>query len=388
MKKLLCLILLVTSQAFAATGNNQTAVHPPVAPSSTIGGDTATTVLGTLAAKAGGCFPVDIDGSSITITHAGHKISATTGTPAADSYKISLQAPGSDGNPSGTVLGGGSPASSNVTPSGSGWQWEALDNSYTANRGDIICVVTERLAATDAANKIELAYRNSIIGTATNMPYGGTNDGATWTKSPRMPIFAVKNTDASVVVGFPLATLENAQTFGNTVEEGESFTLPTSFCSTYTVKAVEWSGNGPTAGANTYQVRIYSTPTGTPSMVQETGALDSDALGQSATAGPFYAVFTGTLATLNCGTKYGVAFSTTTATNMSLYYMSVANVADWNAWPGQQQTARISRTNASYPPASSATSFTETTTTRPRIKLIIGDITAPAGGGTAVGGVF
>src|SRR3990167_2686468 len=79
--------------------------------------------------KLGQCFyPQLID----TITHLGFRYGLRTGTP--PTYRVSLQALGGAAKPTGTVLGGGSPASATFTPPAdttwdTTWQWVALTNS-------------------------------------------------------------------------------------------------------------------------------------------------------------------------------------------------------------------------------------------------------------------
>src|SRR5690349_18160435 len=66
-----------------------------------------------------------------TWTHVGFRYGARTGTPV--QHKTGLQTPDASGNPDGTYLGGGSPASGTFTPPADAtwdgtWQWVALAN--------------------------------------------------------------------------------------------------------------------------------------------------------------------------------------------------------------------------------------------------------------------
>lgn len=350
-------------------------------------GNAATTTLGTQNRAVAGC---QIISKAITISHAGFVISSKTGTPANNSYEIELQTTGTDGLPSGTDLGGGSPTAVTFTPTATGSLWVALTNSYAATAGEMVCVVVTRVAATDASNKIESVYRSGDEGQGGSaLGYPLVFDGAAWIKNNGsgsrggfLP-FAVKNSDASLVVGQIFNTFPTTN-IGGTVESGMSWTMPSHMCSTYKVKGVRWNGKTPTTGTDLFGVRLYTTPLGTPVAVQSFNAspstFDVDNVLVGATANLMLTVyFPGTLATLSCGTKYGIAISTTTAASMNIQGLAQAAVADFNGWPYKQRTALISRTVASYPPAGDTTTFTETTTTRPLMELILDEIT-PAGG--------
>jgi len=55
--------------------------------------DTATTVLGTQNGKNAACFNVNVTAATVAITHVGFRVSAVTGTPAADSYTVCTRPP-------------------------------------------------------------------------------------------------------------------------------------------------------------------------------------------------------------------------------------------------------------------------------------------------------
>jgi len=357
------------------------------------GGDTATANMGTVATKAG--YVTNIV-AGLNISHIGLKVASKTGTPAASSYMVSLQSVGADGLPTGndiatgSAVSAGSGTATTFTPSATGWLWVAIGTPYTAARGDLVAVVVERVAATDASNKIEVAIRNATGGNLCGLPYALTNDGASWARAVGdtcWPLFGYKNSDASVVGGKPSSSTGTAQAFGNTVETGASFTLPASLCTTYTVRGVRWRGTTPAAGTNTFAARIYASPRSSPSALQSTTAQDGDTFSAAAASRANETYFsTAPLAELACGTEYVIALSTTTASNMDFLSMTVPAAADFNAHPYAQQMALASRTVAAYPPGTDATAFTITNTTRPALELIIETMTPPQGG--SVGGVF
>ena len=73
----------------------------------------------------------------MTVDQFGLNITAKTGAP---SFQFSIQGVDTSGDPDGTILGGGSPASTNAVP-GTGFVWITLDNSIAVSRGQMICLV-------------------------------------------------------------------------------------------------------------------------------------------------------------------------------------------------------------------------------------------------------
>jgi len=375
-----------------ATGYN--ALWGTVNPLMQAGSDT-TQLLSTATQFAAGVFCIDCDAATMDISHLGFKVTSVAGNPGAV-YTISLQSVDGNGRPSG-ILGSGA-AVGTFDPTGlSGWQWVALDSSYayTATRGDIVAVVVTS-TNTDAVNNMTISYRNAFWGVNIGAPpYAIVFDGAsTYTKSPRIPVFAYKNSDASIVGGFPNSTLTNASTFGATVERGMLFQVPTNFCSTYTIKGVRWMGTTPASGTNVYQATLYSLAAGaiggTTTALQSTAGIDADVVAAASASGAINKLYfpESSLSALTAGSWYALGLSTTGAAAMALNTISVAAVADFNAYPYRQLTCEGNRTITFATPVTTTTAFTATTTNRPIMDLIIGDFTAPSasGGGLRLAG--
>lgn len=347
------------------------------------------TTLSAQDSKVGFILPFSCSGTSETLTHVGFRYGAFTGTPASNSYKASIQGVDASGNPDGTVLGGGSPASLTYTPAGAdanGWIWKTLANGISVNRGTRIAGVIERVAATDGSNCLAVSSAHGRIINRSGISYGLTYSGGSWTKTTgtgNHHCMAVKS--ASGVYGFPADELYSVLSLGSTTERGLFFTMPTNFCSTYKVKAIRILGTTPSGGSGTHQATLYSSPvTGSIAILNDSGTIDNDSLSVGGSQDrEMLFVFTGTLATLNAGTEYGIGLATTTGSDMGIVCIDVESVGDLDAYPYGQQLGYMTRTLTDYPPSGNdSNNFTKTTTRRPVAELILDDITAPSGGGS------
>lgn len=337
-------------------------------------------------------FP--IIGATDTITHVGYRQGTTTGTPASNSYTIGIQGI-SAGLPDGTYLGGGSPASVAFTPSNANdnaWVWMALANSVSLSRGVNYALVIERTAATDASNCIGVASAWGRFTIRTGNPYPLTHNGTSWTRGTTSnPTMAVKS--ATLPYGVPFKNLYATAAFGSTTELCATFTIPTDFCSTYSVVGFRFVGTTPNTGANSFIGTLYSNPvSGSITILDATPSYDVDDFAAAVGADRLMeGYFTAsTLPTLTAGTEYAIGLATTGASGMSLVYAEVGAASDFDAYPFGQYTAYGTRTLTDYPPSGNDTNnFSETTTRRPYLELILGDITAPSGsggGGPLIGG--
>lgn len=80
------------------------------------------------------------------ITHVRLCVPSIAGTP--PTYRVSLQALDANGMPTGTVLGGGSPASATFTPASVGVKEIALANAYTPTLSQQLAVVVDHSSGT------------------------------------------------------------------------------------------------------------------------------------------------------------------------------------------------------------------------------------------------
>lgn len=353
-------------------------------------GDTLSTLaMDTLNEAVAGQFVMPVDD---TITHVIFSCSSKTGTPANDTYTVSLQGLDATGLPDGTILGGASPASAtypNATYPASGFGSNtghviALANSIALQRGTAYMLVNQRTGATDAANYLTLHAGRAVAGgvSAPGTFYALTADATpTWTKQIRLPHGILGLRSATRTYFFPSTFSGQSQSFGSTTETGFTFTLPSSFgtSNSYGVMGVRVSLGSTFSTGGTYVVTLYGTPLGTPSILQQTTTLDSDHLMAGALRGLECFFPEDTLAALVPGTKYGIGIAHSAASGGSVSTIVLPDANCRDAYPLGGLTF-ATRTLTDYPPSANDTAaFTETTTRIVAAELILGDFTAAAG---------
>lgn len=303
-----------------------------------------------------------------TITRLGLRIGTITGTV---TWRISLQGVDASGNEDGTVLGGGSPASATFEPSGLGWasgdwRWVTLSNSINVTRGTSYAFVVEYSSGTLGS----LVVTTNAGLAAGGFPYAIQNDNGSRSRPSGLPVFGYGS--STKAYGFPMETLtELSYAAASSPDEwAMKFTVPTNFCSTYKVKGVRIIGARPVAAGSSV-VTLYDTD-GTTVLQNET--YDHDQF-QDNTANRNAAIIFDetTLSTLTAGNTYRVSVVPSSTQSWRVWAIDVDAVADWDAWPGGQQIAASSRADAG--------AWTDLTTRRLNMELILDDITAPSGGG-------
>jgi hypothetical protein len=309
-----------------------------------------------------------------TITHLGFRYEQRVGT--VPTYRISMQSVASTPQfapPTGTVLGGASPASATFTPPSDAswnatWQWVALANSYTLARGELFAIVIEYSSGTiDGSNfgQFDAALNNVD---SPSMPYviGATAAGpATWTAPfTGAPLLAYKS--ASKVYGYPVETIGavNFSSDSTPDEYAMAFTIPAEWYTGYTVAGLRANLQFPTAG-KTINVVLYSGTT-----VLQTVAWDTDNARNQGNGGALLEVYftDTTLAALDGGTQYRIAIQpqdTGTLVNVPTLGMDSAN--DRQAWAAGANCYLSTRTNAG--------AWTDDTTKLPLMQVILGTIT-------------
>lgn len=338
-----------------------------------------------------GCFSME---DTDTITSVGFINSSVTGTAASitnDSYTLSIQLPDASGNPSGTPVGGASPASVTFPTSGvaggvtlgtSTSHVLTLANPASLTRGTVYCIVIQRTGATDVTNNITVRYAWQGTGSSNIMPYAATADATpTWTKNTllMMGTFMRSSTRSYLypyVAGYQVAP-------SGTAEKGFTFTLPATFgaSSSYTVCGIIVpSTSTATSGGGTVVATLYGTPlSSSPPILQQTSLLDSDALGATnGSSGRTYRFNFATPVALTPGVTYGVGLASSIA-SFGTYGFTIPAAGDSTAY-ALLGLKPISRTLTDYPPSANDTSsFTELTTAVDVAELVICDFTAPAG---------
>lgn len=330
-----------------------------------------------------------------TITHVIFTNNSKTGTPANDSYTVSLQGVATTGNPDGTILGGGTPASAtfpNATypaadfGSGTG-HVIALANSIALQRGTFYTMVIQKTGATDASNFLNFRYAKQFANPP-SLPHAFTADATpTWTKDTNGTFFfGVRS--ATRTYFFPAMVTNQANVLGTTTENGFTFTLPSGFgaSNSYTIRGVRLYPQGNMTTGATFTMTLYTTPLGTPAVAQQLLQVDSDYGTQNGTRAHELYFPEDSLVALTPGTKYGIGFSHSSASGWSVGSVSLPDANCRDAYPMGGLTY-CTRTLTSYPPSGDDTNaFTETTTKIVIAELLFAEFTAAAGSGTTIAG--
>jgi len=319
-----------------------------------------------------GWVAMAIDHNSV-ITHVGFRQGTTTGTPASGSYKIGLYTVDGSGLPTATDLGGGSPTEVTFQPTSGNdgaFIWVALTNSVTIARGTFFSIVLQNNADT-SANGITCAHRGNTYGWGPNnsLPYELTYAASAWTKGSsafRQPVFGFKSSTA--VYGFTSRATEFATTISTSGQRATcKFTLPDGWGNTFKIKAVRGAFRVG-AAAGSYIAGIWN---GAGTLLQG-GTLDSDisrALGANNNMDLAFA--DATLPTLSFGTTYYAGIESVSSSSISVTNMLFSDANDQLAFPLGTDVA-YSTWNGS--------AWSDTTTSRPIVTLVLDDITSDTGG--------
>jgi hypothetical protein len=311
-----------------------------------------------------------------TITHLGFRVASHAGTPPI--YRVSLQGV-SNGAASGTIKGGASPASATFSPPADNtwdgtWQWVALSNSYACARGEVLAIVVDYSSGTiDASNNIAVTHTfGSATGSRQNWPFAISNTS----QQPELPVFGYKS--ATTVYGWPMENATFALFASNSSpnEYGMRFTVPSSWCSTFTVMGVRAWLAGP-AAATTFTVTLYSTG----ATALQTLTWDSDdgsGIGNNRKVELYFAE--SSLVTLTAGDTYRLGFlANNTSENLGLQVIDVHTYTEFEAYPFGTTVCLTTRAGGSW---------ADSIFSRPVMELLLGDITPPASGvrGVLTGG--
>lgn len=309
---------------------------------------------------------------SDTITHFGFRYGSRTGTPPV--YIGGYQALDASGNPDGTYLGGGSPASGTFTPPAdatwnSTWQWVALANGIALTRGTMYARVIEYSSGTINGSNFSSFNQTVSIGLYDRWGIGYTavNTGAGWSKTTQ-GLVAYKS--ATTVYGLPLQAYSTSSLGTNGHRATCKLTIPTNLCSTYKVRGLRLLADSESAaGSNKFGVWNAA---GT---ALQTNTLDSDAhVNPTNTKRALEVIFPGTLEALSAGTPYYFGIERVGSTCL-LDYLVFAAANDLLSQP-YQGDAILATWNGS--------AWADTTTGLPPMELMLEDVTAPAGGGGLV----
>lgn len=330
---------------------------------------------GVVDASNEGIFGAHYTATAVAITHVGFRYGARTGTP--PTFRVSLQSLDANGNPDGTVLGGGSPASATFTPPADAtwdgtWQKVALTNSYTPTRGQIVALVIEYSSGTiDASNNSSFAYACSNGAISKAFPVGGNNVSGTWSnKNSRVPVISYYT--AAGCYGFPMKSFSSTNYTSTTTpdEYALGFTLPAGWGDTFKLRGIGFWTRGGTASS--CEVILYD---GTTAL--QTVTVDRDHVGATVGTADF---FFAAAETLTYGQTYRVAMRPLDATGNSCIINTIncETATEASAFDGGPAFFLSSRTDQG--------AWTDDLTRRPFIELILDDITEPSAGGVGATG--
>lgn len=320
------------------------------------------------------------------ITHLGYRHGLRIGTP--PTMQISLQSVDTTtGAPTGTVLGGGSPASATFTPPADTtwdgtWRKIALANSYTPTRGQVLAIVVEYSSGTiDGSNGMSATY-DWGPDNGGMFPRSAINTAGTWAQQSRIPPYAYYT--ASACFGQPVESVTQTTYLPSSTpdEYALRFALPAGWGDTYAVMGFRGFVKSPgTASSPTFTATLYDTDGST---ALQSLTLDVPPMGTSATGRIVEFIFDeATLSTLSFGSAYRIGI-TTTVQNTYLTTVDADTATEAAAFPWGGDFYLSTRADAG--------AWTDDTTKRPAMELILADITEPAGGsgggGRVIGGGF
>lgn len=307
-----------------------------------------------------------------TITAIAFDVTNVTGT--SPTYKASLQGIDASGDPDGIVLGGVSPASATFAPGATGYQTITLDNSYAATRGEFFSVVIDHDSGTiDGTNKIHVLHGFGNCFTQ-GFPIAKVDSGAGWAEQVNNhPGYGLRA--GTQRYGFPITSFQDRNTSTAGHREAVKFTVPAGLWDTFKIVGVEAFGFRPTVGNGTFVLGLWDA----------SSALQTITIDSSPGAMPAvnihnkYFFDEATLSTLSAGTVYYVGLEQVGVTQVQVKSAVTPAADDMNAF--RLGTAAV-RSNYN------GTSWSDTATERPLVRLLLSDITAPAAGAASTPVVF
>ena len=299
------------------------------------------------------------DETGPTYTKAAIRLGTLTGTSPV--YRLSLQ--GVSGRAAdGTVKGGASPASVTLNPSTGGGtvQEYTFANPYNASPGEPLALVIDYSSGTIDASNYWSFTRGVVAAGSHAMPFSLEN--TTERDTACFGLF-----DGSVWSGWGLfASAGSAATVGSSpLMAGNLFTLPAGMGDTVSCVGACHNTN---LNAGSLRMSLYD--------ASDTLLASVDWAGS--TIAPNYVYWDDGPIVLTCGQSYRIVATTSSGTTR-VFYATVGDAAHWSMFPfGGMVTYTEGTTGA----------WTETTTRRASVGILIDDITAPSGGGGGGGPVI
>lgn len=318
---------------------------------------------------------------AITITRVAIVLPSTSPNGTGTTWIAGLQGvDATNGQPNGTFLGGGTPASVTFTNSGlstSNTNWLTLANSYTCTRGQAMAMVVQYSSGTTPSSGTQDLTLLTSTSWAPNMglPYAITNDNGSVSKvNTSPPAFGIGSSTQAYMFPYKGAFNTAFQVGSNPDEYAIRFKVPDSWCSTYKVSGLRFCGQAPTAGTNNTLVRLYDTDGST---VLATFDWDTEIAQSNTTTRLFNLGFTDTtLPTLTAGSVYRVGFAPQTSGTLTVRGITFTSAADGAAYDNGDEVYSSSRTNEG--------AWTDDQTMRILGEILLTDLTEPAGGSVAI----
>ncbi len=246
-------------------------------------------------------------------------VSATAGPPARPDGAYSAKA---------TIIPGTDTLTANA------WNTIVMDASTVSlTHGDLVAVVWD-MAALGGADSVVLSCGTQTSTVA--LPTVNEFQAGAWltTNGARNPIVVITFDDGT------LGTIENSVPFSSVAaeawntgsaadEHGLLFQVPFD-C---TVDGFWWESSGASSSADG-EIKLYSTPFGTPGLVKSVTRDGNNAMAAAASTQRIFSCTFSPAVSLTANTDYVLAWLATTATNREMTAVTVADANHLKLWPG------------------------------------------------------
>lgn len=240
-----------------------------------------------------------------------------------------------------------------------------VGGTLSVSNGSIWCIVIE---PENYAGSDSYVIRGTNQRSSSLLAVSASYNGTTWTGSAASMNHLLEFTDGtfgSIGLGVPFNVIGTALTYnsGSSPDEVALKIVPTVAMSATGICAE----NPYSTSTGNLEWVLYE---GTTALVTVSSAASS--LWSTAATGVACAMFSSAV-TLNASSTYYAAIKPTTVNNVRLLYSTVSDATYWAAFPGGDQTGYSTRTDAG--------AWSDTTTRRPAIWLLIRGAGSTGGGG-------
>jgi hypothetical protein len=295
-----------------------------------------------------------------------------------DDLQIGIETVSTGGDPTGTLFDAGSGARSVETiGDGDDDAWILTSTTSLATtvvKGDLIAVVIEFEDFALSGNlEIEAAFLIQ------EFPFVNHNASSSWSPSARPPIIALSygGTFHPIPAAYPFNATAVGAAYSNSSNPDERGNL-VRFSSEVSLAGVASRGRIDSSSTDTVAIKVYSDPTGTPSLEESLTLIHDKSRASTGTAGRHYLFDTSI--TLAANTWYAITFRPSGSANVRLDSVTVDSVAIMDAFQGGADYHWCERNN-------DAGAFTANTTQRMWFDLIIDQVHDGAGGAGSPSGV-